>query len=406
LHNQSNLQVENCSSKLLPMSPDLSALVKSFITPDLISTASTFLGEDVPGISKAVDAAVPSLLSSIVARSSSDHASAFSLAKQAAGSGVFDDLAGLFSGNASLLNLGSGLVSGLLGNSTGVISSLISSYAGIKPSSATTLLNVVAPLALGTVGKHAVTNGLDAKGLSSFLISQKDSLNQAIPPGLNISGVIGVATEKPQAEYREQENAPGMPVWVLPLLLVVGGGLLIWYFLGGKKERDPEPVTTVAVQEAPPSKQMLKVELPDGTVMDAYKGGIEDQLVNFLKDPAAVAGKDVWFDFDNLNFATGTADITPESQAQINNIAAILKAFPKARIKIGGYTDKTGDESANLTLSKARAESVRSALGAAGVGAQITDAEGYGSQFARIPAEAPETSRAVDRRVSVSVREK
>jgi outer membrane protein OmpA-like peptidoglycan-associated protein len=388
------------------MSPDLSALVKSLIGPDLISTASTFLGEDVPGISKAVDAAVPSLLSSIVTRSAHDHESAYSLAMQAAGSSVFDDLAGLFSGNASLLNMGSGLISGLLGNSTGVISSLISSYAGIKPSSATTLLNVVAPLALGTVGKHAVTNGLDAKGLSSFLMSQKDSLNQAMPPGLNISDVITGSAEKPQAEYRRQENAPGMPVWVLPLLLVVSGGLLIWYFLGGKKERVPEPATTVAVQEVPPSKQILKVELPDGNVLDAYKGGIEDQLVNFLKDPAAVAGKDVWFDFDNLNFATGTADITPESQAQINNIAAILKAFPKARIKIGGYTDKTGDETANLTLSKKRAEAVRSALGAAGVGSQITEAEGYGSQFAKIPAEAPETSRAVDRRVSVSVREK
>jgi outer membrane protein OmpA-like peptidoglycan-associated protein len=150
----------------------------------------------------------------------------------------------------------------------------------------------------------------------------------------------------------------------------------------------------------------LKVELPGGVILDAYKGGIEDQLVSFLKDPSAEAGKDVWFDFDNLNFASGTADITPESQAQVNNIAAILKAFPKAKIKIGGYTDKTGDETANLNLSRNRAEAVKAALESAGVGSQVTGAEGYGSQYAKIPVEAPETARAVDRRVSVSVREK
>jgi outer membrane protein OmpA-like peptidoglycan-associated protein len=119
-----------------------------------------------------------------------------------------------------------------------------------------------------------------------------------------------------------------------------------------------------------------------------------------------LAGKDVWFDFDNLNFELGTATITAESQVQINNIAAILKDFPRAKVKIGGYTDKTGDETANMKLSKERAEAVKAALAAAGVGSQVTDAEGYGSQFAKAAADAPEEERKHDRRVSVSVREK
>jgi outer membrane protein OmpA-like peptidoglycan-associated protein len=32
---------------------------------------------------------------------------------------------------------------------------------------------------------------------------------------------------------------------------------------------------------------------------------------------------------------------------QLSNLAAILKAFPAANIKIGGYTDKTGNEDFN-----------------------------------------------------------
>jgi OmpA-OmpF porin, OOP family len=200
-----------------------------------------------------------------------------------------------------------------------------------------------------------------------------------------------------------------MPVWSLVLLLLVSGVMLIWYFTGKIKndKEEPEVVSTTKVAEkAPAAKQPLKVELPNGMVLDAYQGGIEDQLVRFLKDSTSEAGKDIWFDFDNLNFALGTAEISPESQVQINNIVAILKAFPKAKIKIGGYTDKTGDESANMTLSENRAEAVKAALVAAGVGGQVTDAEGYGSQFAKVPAEAPESARLTDRRVSVSVREK
>ena len=59
-----------------------------------------------------------------------------------------------------------------------------------------------------------------------------------------------------------------------------------------------------------------------------------------------------------------------------------------------------------MKLSKARADAVKKALAAAGTGKQVTDAEGYGSKFAKAAADAPESDRLHDRRVSVSVREK
>lgn len=104
--------------------------------------------------------------------------------------------------------------------------------------------------------------------------------------------------------------------------------------------------------------------------------------------------------------SVGTGEITSESQKQIDNISAILKAFPKAKIKIGGYTDKTGNDASNMKLSADRANAVKNALNTAGVGAQVTDAEGYGSTLAKVAADAPESERLKDRRVSVSVRAK
>ena len=92
---------------------------------------------------------------------------------------------------------------------------------------------------------------------------------------------------------------------------------------------------------------------------------------------------------------------------QIRNIAAILKAFPNASIKIGGYTDATGNEQANQKLSQARAEAVVAELRNNGISdAQLAGAEGYGSKYAKADANASEEERKMDRRISVSVRKK
>jgi outer membrane protein OmpA-like peptidoglycan-associated protein len=218
-----------------------------------------------------------------------------------------------------------------------------------------------------------------------------------------------------QEEGQSMENNSGLK-FLVPLLLAVLVVALLIYLVkgcnqGGETVAASEDTTMHAKADTAAmitGMVSIKVKLPNGVELDAYKGGIEDQLVSFLMTDYAKLGEDslkkIWFDFDNLNFKTASAEITPESQHQIDNIAAILKAFPKSNIKIGGYTDKTGDEMVNKKLSKERAEAVKAALDKAGTGKQITGADGYGSDFAKYPATAPESDRVHDRRVSVSVR--
>ncbi|MDQ2747714.1 MAG: YidB family protein [Acidobacteriota bacterium] len=153
-------------------------------------------------------------------------------------------------------------------------------------------------------------------------------------------------------------------------------------------------------------RKLTEVSLPDGTKLQAYPGGIEDQLIKFIESDEYKKGtadslKDKWFSFDDLNFEFGTTELVPESKRQLDNIVAILKAFPAAKIKIGGYTDKKGDDAANKKLSDSRAKAVQSALGKAGVGAQVPEAEGYGEEFAKIPETAGDKEREADRKTSV-----
>lgn len=216
-----------------------------------------------------------------------------------------------------------------------------------------------------------------------------------------------------------EEKKDGALGLLLPLLLLAFLAAGVYYLFGAGTSTSEEHIAAATetahetADSAKPvmmetTKESLKVKLINGTEIDAYKGGIEDKLVAFLNTDYKALGADslkkTWFDFDNLNFKTASAELTPESQKQVDNMTAILKAYPAVKLKIGGYTDKVGDEAINKKLSADRATAVKTALDKAGVGAQITDAEGYGSAFAKHAADAPESERVTDRHVSVSVR--
>ena len=150
------------------------------------------------------------------------------------------------------------------------------------------------------------------------------------------------------------------------------------------------------------TKESIMVTLPNGKTLNAYKGGIEDQIVAFLnsdeyKNADEAALKDRWFNFDNLNFEFGTTKLTPESQAQLDNLKLILVAYPNAKVKIGAYTDKKGDDAGNKALSQKRADAVKAALGSA----QVTGAEGYGEEFATVAETATDKEREADRKTAI-----
>ena len=401
------------------MSLNLLDSVKGFLTPELVSQAASLLGEQESGITKALGAATPAVLQGIMRHASADGGSGImDLARQAAGTGVLDQVSGLFGGSsASLLTQGSQWLGTIFGSKATGLGNLLASFAGIKSSSSQSLLSALAPLALGFIGKQVSSQGFSAQGLLSWLSGQGDSIKAAVPSGFNLASLWEDSPRATPAEISSSGgSAEGMPKWLLPLLLLVLGALALWYFMRGCEAKPVAPATadTPVVAAVPigdtlasPGRETFNVTLPDGTVLSAFKGGIEDRLVSCLNDTSCRIGKDVWFDFDNLNFELGSAKITAESQTQVNNIAAILKAYPKVKIKIGGYTDKTGDASANKKLSQERAEAVTKAIQAAGAAVgQLLPSEGYGSEFATVPAEASDEARKVDRRISVSVREK
>lgn len=153
-------------------------------------------------------------------------------------------------------------------------------------------------------------------------------------------------------------------------------------------------------------RKLTEVSLPDGTKLQAYPDGIEDQLIKFIgsdeyKNATDDKLKEKWFDFDDLNFKFNSTELEAESKRQLDNVVAILKAFPDVKIKIGAYSDKKGDDAANKKLSDNRAKAVKAALDKEGVAVQVTGAEGYGEEFAKVDESASDEERATDRKTSI-----
>jgi outer membrane protein OmpA-like peptidoglycan-associated protein len=389
--------------------------VKSYFSDDLINKAAEHLGENPSVVSKGLDAVIPISLAGIVQKAESGNAeSLLMLAKQAFGSGILDNLAGTFSEHGGgVPSISPGLISGIFGGKFGGIANMVSSVTGLKGSSSSSLIGSVLPLALGLLGKYAKDNHSTPGSITEFLGSQKNDILSTIPPDINLSKLIGASEPVRQAFSSAPEPAPsGNKMLYIILTTVAGLAILLWLAKGCNEKHETmavaghDTVVTVKADIQVVKKESIKVTLPNGVILDAYKGGIEDLLVAFLNDSSAAAGKDNWFDFNELNFTFGTAEIVPGSFKEVTNIKEILKAYPKVKIKMGGYTDKVGDDAANKKLSQQRADAVAAMLKEMGVGSQITGAEGYGSEFAKYPADAPEADRIKDRRISVSVREK
>ena len=140
-------------------------------------------------------------------------------------------------------------------------------------------------------------------------------------------------------------------------------------------------------------------------VLDVPKGSLEDTWCAWLSDKTKVADKTTWFNFDRLLFDTGKSTLQASSQAQLANVAAIMKAYPTTKIKIGGYTDNVGKPESNMKLSADRAAVVMVELTKMGVAAGRMASEGYGD---KVPTgdNTTEAGRQMNRRIAVRVTEK
>lgn len=272
---------------------------------------------------------------------------------------------------------------------------------------------MAAPLVLGMLGQRVREENLTPSSLGGVLSSETANLKKFLPSGLG--GLLGrtsavaasTGSTVSSASTKVAAKSGTSLIWSVLALLVLGG--VFWYSMTGKQEV-AGPQQNAVKQEAQVAAgadlgEFIKRPLPNGMVVNIPKAGIENKLINFIEDPAKAADSTTWFDFDRLRFETGKSVLQNSSQEQVDNIANILKAYPNVKVKIGGYTDSTGDKALNMKLSSDRAATVMNALMQAGIKMDRLSAEGYGEQHP-VADNATDEGRAKNRRISLRVIEK
>jgi len=417
------------------------------VTPEMMGTIGNKLDESPSGIESALKGLLPSILGGMVQKAEGgDFGGIFDLIKAKGGDFDLGNLINIIgSGNLAQndpRDIGGGLLGSLLGSKTGSLIDAVSGMAGINKKSSSSLLGMAAPFIMSFLAKKIKGEKMDAGGLVSMLLGQKSSIMSAIPAVLSsVLGFGGPATNLGAATSNVRETAAttvstakseggSFLRWLIPLLLL---GLLAWFGLRSCGDTDvtasmedaassitdaakdaTDAATSMAGDAAATAGSALSGlretasglwarALPGGAEIEAAKEGVEYSLIEFIESDKAV-DKTTWFNFDALRFATAKADLDSDfSKRQIDNMVAIMKAYPDVNLKIGGYTDSDGAEASNMKLSQSRADNVKAAIVAQGIAASRLDAEGYGEQHPLCPANDTPECKASNRRIAARV---
>ncbi|PKM97535.1 MAG: hypothetical protein CVU79_07810 [Elusimicrobia bacterium HGW-Elusimicrobia-3] len=105
---------------------------------------------------------------------------------------------------------------------------------------------------------------------------------------------------------------------------------------------------------------------------------------------------------ESMIFKPGQSRIEPEALPALREMGLLLKAYPKKRAVVRGYTDSTGTQQSNLALSRLRAERVYDYLVREGISPARLKYSGLGSAH---PVASNDTAegRARNRRIEVVV---
>jgi OmpA-OmpF porin, OOP family len=357
--------------------------VKSYLTPEVIQKISSLVGESPSTTHHAMEGIVPALLSKMADVSSSDDGAKklFNIINQSANGRLLGNLSEELSGGSAtqkIMSSGRDILSTLFDSGLNASAESMGKSLGLRGSSVSSLLSMATPLILGVLGKERSAKGLSVTGLANLLTGQKNQLARLVPAGL--TGPMGIRTpamdaafpsaagqqraREPRAVIREEGEK--RPWWLWPALGLAALALLLYFFVRRPLIEDPNVNVT-------------KLSLPDGSALELKPGSFGHNLAGYLGSGAAVASaKPVVL--ENLNFETGSITLTSGSRQTVNDLAAILKGYPSAQVRLDGYTDDIGEVEENKNLSKARADAIKKMLVQSGIEPRRVVTAGYGQE--------------------------
>lgn len=349
----------------------------------------------------------------------------------------------------SLIEDGKEMISNFFSGEEDALYGELALSTGIDKERSSSLFAMIVPVIGSYVSKLMFDKQWNVQDLNYAIAESRADINAALP--LNIKSKLNLgATHEPDHIHAPDKTIPftdgtlietrksiygtpeqktgGFLKWFIPLAVIL---TLFWWLAGkpgcarpemdavqtedtlavdldtiGEKLKEAFVATAGALDASgnyiidigPEGSRKLK----DGERLMVGENSLENKIIDFAEANESKTVESDWLTFDRIYFETGKTSLTANSEKQLENIAAIMKSYPNVSLKLGGYTDNTGDKAINSKISNERAESCKAALIALGVDAQRLTAKGYGSEHP-IADNKTEEGRAQNRRISVKL---
>ncbi|KAB7733238.1 OmpA family protein [Rudanella paleaurantiibacter] len=444
------------------------AAFNDIVTPDVINKAAVFVEESAPKTQKAIEGLGLTVLGGLLKRTTSEIGvnQLFNYIQK----GNYDgsQTAGLSSAlkDPAQTNLliahGNDTISHLLPAMKSSIANMISSYAGIRNSSAVSLLGLTSGIVLDVLGKQVREQKMDADGLAAALFEQREDFVQKVPESLLpklveklglqqvMAGIAGPARRgEPAATPGRPISAPGPAVTApvydassdsdntnglvgkigigLVLAAIIGAGAYMVYHNSRTGQTDDAgevaettvttdagqadtvarsmavPVDTSAMRTKPATTSAVAPVAPSAasTTATAGAGTLTTALNGYMADVTAPKGRT--FSLSAVSFQPGSTSLTPGSEATVTEIANFLKANPAAQIRLVGYANDAGAGTTNKALSFKRVNTIKSMLVAQGINYIRVDAVGLGTGSKPKPGDSTGTRTPSLRKIDMKV---
>ena len=407
--------------------------------------------ESAASLRTALKRAVPVVVQALAGRVSGPDGpeAIWKLSREAYGASVLEPMAA--ANHVSWVKRGESLMRGLLGETYHFTVLRVATAASLGQPAAERVLVAAAVATLGVIGEHSQEQSLTPATLAEWLTREGSTLHESMlaDTGSNTSIATVDRTSTPPATEPATTGAwaavgggqtytpAAAPVAARPAVRWQWGALLLaavvlGYVFGnwnsGLFGSEKAPAASVPVISAEAAKannaatggrydaasgnyiydtgQPIILRLADGTIQKVGANSTENRLYTFLADAAqqvdSINRTKGWINFDRVYFEPGSTTLTDESFMQLRNVASILKTFPTAVVKLGGYTDSTGNPLKNFQLSETRAQTAMLAMAGMGIDMNRIQAKGYGGKYFITPNTTPE-GRALNRRISIRV---
>ncbi len=418
---------------------NLFANLTEVLSSEVLSRIASYIDESPEKTGKAVNGLVYTIMGGLMKRTTSEigvNQLYNHIQKGRYDGALLDNLATVLRDPAltnTLITHGNDVISHLLPAMKSSIGTMISTYAGIRNSSAISLLGLTTTVVLQVLGKQVKDRKLDADALAATLFAEREAFVSAVPEefmpqlvdkvGLQ-QIVAGLATParrnvveipnrpvttatRPTISYDpvdDSDNDNGaLTKWgigALIALALAAGGYYLYQntqkYTDGQEEVNGLSSTTSdtiqadtvtrslavpkdpAVNSTPKSTSATPTMAASTTVgATVATGNLSGQMTPYLGNAALPKGK--IFTLSGVSFQPGSLSMTAGSMATIGELATLLKTYPRLQVQLVGYANDAQGGLTNKSLSFKRVYLIKQQLMDSGIDFVRVDAIGRGT---------------------------